>query len=1777
MANLTAEEVTNWYLYAQRDTPTNFADDRFIRPANAPPIHVPQDLGDYMSTGAGRFAIGSQFAVVQSFFSRSFLTGNYQYSLPPNTYTQRQWADQIGINTPAFTFLLIFRERDISDGGADYAERTYIWNSVAFQIDDQARFVIDTDGTRHIENFRILPFVNQGEFENFDFVSADTIASIGGRQLQLDLDPFNIGRRVNFDFTGQLPTRSYREANYTGDAQRASTWFNPGSGLASAIRGLENKLFNQRIAPALDGDKPVIYGTNEADALSVVSLPTDQFYLQDFRQNGVVIVGGRGDDQIGGSPNDDSLFGGMDNDTLLSGAGADFMDGGNFRTNMPVGDDGTDTTDYRGAPSGVVFDLTQQDPANVAQHIVVVQNDGYGSQDTLHSIERVILTDPADKVIVSPDSAPALEFLKLIDADTQLSGEQDELDLSGFDEGIEFKDGKIEGYETEFKNFEKFDFGEGDDTVSVPQGQSHNIEIDLGGGDDTLLGAPQGSEIFGGSGNDSFELTKNVLIADAEEFDKVTYFGKTLTGGVQWGKSESPWAKGRFNVRYAIDTDGELVIEDPQGRQMFISNFDADADPSFRTAGIFVVQIITKAYRIFEIPDGASVFQTWEAYMGDALAALTGKSYFGTVHTDPLVLDLDGDGIELSSRLPNSPSFDLDKDGFAEEAGWVRGGDGLLVRDLNQNGKIDDVSELFGSEQNSGFTALAALDGNHDGKVDTSDNGLADFNGDGTVDETDTIDSLMVWRDLNANAVTDPGELLTLADLGIASISVQSTPAPAHSQIAGNPITATATFTRADGTTGTIADAQLHQDDFNTVWLGDGTISPEAQALPELKGYGTLTSLRVAATLDPDLITVVDNTLPLLDTTDLAQLRVAARPILAAWANAVPVPPGTAGTTPRPDFHVVTEETVNGIVVDDYLIKITDQQGTYWGVASGRTIKDADGNDIARPTQAQVLADPPPQGSWSQITGADIQFLERYLGDPIDLDDNVRPNQISAMNQVLDVAVHQLDKVVVRLAMQGPLAPFFAGLGYDPVSDEFRPSSDRQLAPMLEAIFAAAPATTQGATDYIAGWQNVLHVILPDLSRGGATVQASYSYLLQNLVAAYENVAIPLTLAAAASVFNLPQDMLRIGTGTVIGNNDEADLFYLGAGDETAMGGGGPDTYVVGYNFGHDTIQDVSATFSATDEDSIRFAHLNASDLTFTRDGLDLLITQTGTDNAIRVVDEFAGRDVNPILQGFVEPDPYVELIIFADGTMWDSIDIARAVRDPQPTSDTVTGTPSMDFLDPGAGDDIVSAGNGDDFYFFDRGYGYDIINENQTNPYVSSFDVLVFGDNIAPDDVVFSRAGMSQDLSIHVKGTDDSVLIHGQFDFFDDLFVGRVFPNAIEGFEFADGTTFSSDDVSSMLLQQASTGHNDVINGFNFDDTLDGGAGNDVLNGAGGNDTYVFGHGYGRDTIFEAFDPFDSGNQVQFTHHVAASDIEWFSSGTDLIAHIVGTTDFLTINNELANDDAVGIANFHFSDGTTVTRQEALDLAAQSPAAGDTITGTSFDDTVESGAGNDLLEGFAGDDTYVYRDGDGFDVIYGVTSGLNPIDNDKLLFPDILSTQVEFTALGSDLVIDVFGNSPGRIRLLDQLNEGLAFETNIKSITFADGMVLTADDIKHQLVARSETDGNDDIRGFNGVDTLQGGLGDDYLNALAGNDVYVWSRGDGRDTIQDSVHDLDEKNTLLMHGVAPHEVTVRAAPLMADSLELAVDGSRAQSVVLYQQTATDNIARIVFDDGTVW
>ena len=86
--------------------------------------------------------------------------------------------------------------------------------------------------------------------------------------------------------------------------------------------------------------------------------------------------------------------------------------------------------------------------------------------------------------------------------------------------------------------------------------------------------------------------------------------------------------------------------------------------------------------------------------------------------TDPLVINFDQNLTELSDQ---TFMFDIDSDGVEDEISKLVAGSGFLSLDLNDNGIIDDGSELFGTKSGNGFADLSVYDTDHDGFIDEDD------------------------------------------------------------------------------------------------------------------------------------------------------------------------------------------------------------------------------------------------------------------------------------------------------------------------------------------------------------------------------------------------------------------------------------------------------------------------------------------------------------------------------------------------------------------------------------------------------------------------------------------------------------------------------------------------------------------------------------------------------------------------------------------------------------------------------------------------------------------------------------------------------------------------------------------------------------------------------------------------------------------------------------------------------------------------------------------------
>ena len=207
-----------------------------------------------------------------------------------------------------------------------------------------------------------------------------------------------------------------------------------------------------------------------------------------------------------------------------------------------------------------------------------------------------------------------------------------------------------------------------------------------------------------------------------------------------------------------------------------------------------------------------------------------------------------------------------------------------------------------------------------------------------------------------------------------------------------------------------------------------------------------------------------------------------------------------------------------------------------------------------------------------------------------------------------------------------------------------------------------------------------------------------------------------------------------------------------------------------------------------------------------------------------------------------------------------------------------------------------------------------------------------------------------------------------------------------------------------------------------------------------------------------------------------------------------------------------LGIEKIEFADGAS------WDLAAinanawiRGTAGNDTVNGFNSDDVLFGDVGSDTFNGSWGDDTYVYRSGDGADII---SESVNST-GDALRLTNLNPADVTLRSDGSHLYVKVSATGH-EIRVT---NHFAIANRGIERIEFADGTIWNAATINANAPIRGSDSaetlngssgddtmdglgGNDTLNGNGGADTLIGGLGNDTLNGGAGADIYRLRRG---------------------------------------------------------------------------
>jgi Ca2+-binding RTX toxin-like protein len=872
---------------------------------------------------------------------------------------------------------------------------------------------------------------------------------------------------------------------------------------------------------------------------------------------------------------------------------------------------------------------------------------------------------------------------------------------------------------------------------------------------------------------------------------------------------------------------------------------------------------------------------------------------------DPLVLDLDGNGITTSGINPASPIlFDQDGDGIKTGTGWIAAGEAIVVRDLNGNGTIDSGRELFGDNtimQNglragyiaaNGFQALADLDfdagGNADGKFDASDTSFS---------------SVKLWKDLNQDGLSQSNELFTFADLGIESINVKGTASNVNLG-GGNTQTFSGSFTRTDGLTGDSGTAQLAgslllaNNNFYREFTDNPPLTAAARNLPQMRGAGSVRDLREAMSLGTanasDLQAAVTQ---FAGTTTREGQRGQLDNLITKWADTIGTPDGLFRTISSSSAgDSVTMVLPSGITVAQYsnLINVLESfnGNRFYGTSAGGP----------RPTGFAM------QSSTDPNTGS---VTYSYTINP-------SVEQVALLQKAYEALK---ESVYSALVVQTRLQPYFDSIGLviDETGVRFDTAAvvamaqNKAVADPLNAVADLIDLQKYaGNTVRAVGWQ-------PYRTLAGILETSAVTPDIQNLLTAERIVSLGATdtnfSAATAAGWSVlgnsigntltggsgndrlygmgGNDNLNGGGGTnILDGGDGDDVLYgEGYSTNTLLGGAGNDTLSVNwgtsnnvfeggtgndvmtgsyygdtYRFnlgdGQDTINE---NYSYGGADKIVFgAGIAASDISALRSGNHLVFRNTTNTDQVTVSNWFA--------DGVYQ----VETVEFADGTVWNAAALTAAALVVTGTegADVMVGSPMADIMSGLGGNDTMTGGEGND-----RLYG---MGGNDNLNGGGGTNILDGGDG---DDVLYG------------EGYSTNTLLGG-----------------------AGNDTLS-------------------VNWGTSNNVFEGGTGNDVVTGSYYGDTYRFNLGDGQDTINENYS-YGGADKIVFAD--VSSDQIWLRQvANNLEVSVIGTSDAVTINNWYSGS-YYHVEQFKTSDGKTLLDSQVQNLVqAMSsfapPAAGET------------------------------------------------------------------------------------------------------------------------------------------------------------------------------------------------------------------------------------------------
>ncbi|MCI5049329.1 MAG: M10 family metallopeptidase C-terminal domain-containing protein, partial [Rickettsiales bacterium] len=1031
----------------------------------------------------------------------------------------------------------------------------------------------------------------------------------------------------------------------------------------------------------------------------------------------------------------------------------------------------------------------------------------------------------------------------------------------------------------------------------------------------------------------------------------------------------------------------------------------------------------------------------------------------------PLVLDLDQDSsIELTAyNAANASFFDLDGDGFAEQTGWVSPDDGILAIDLNSDGIINDITEVFGNATTDGFIALSALDSNSDNTINVADAQFGD---------------LLVWQDLDGDGYSDDGELQSLDDWNITSISLNYS--TVNTTNAGHFVSTQSNVNLVGSGNMLIQDIWFQHDQANSYNLipENFVYDEDVFVLPQLRGSGDVADLWVSMTQNSDLKTLVEA----ISSADyssfsFADFRDDIEDMMFEWAGVENVDPSSR------DIYI------NGQILGAVEAFI----GTDWD--SSKFAPYSDDPLINAATQIE--------NTWSKLVGdmatkllvqiPDLPLMEA-MQEVIDaLDAETSPETLT-QQELIDLYAPIFSDAYTA-STSHPLKIYADHMSYDYVSNTL--IGDVQL--FIDTLSENEPSTTP---EKVIFWQDEIPIInvfadsfgLSDSEYVTVFADTFLDTSMTESVSTLRNGKVIYGTEGSDSIDGTDANDYISGNSAAIDTtetSDLADTLNGGTGDDRIEGKTGNDTYIYNLGDGNDTVSDYDGT-----ADKIVFgAGITSNDLTFIRTEYDDLILEHRNDaNDLTISIDGGGSIVIEDMYGdYNDLGWVIETLEFSDSSTMSASQMRAAAEFyvGQNTDETIDGSKYDDSLDGGDGDDTINGGHGDDS--LRGGLGDDFFKDDAGE---DSYDG---GDGF--DHVSYSgrQDNYTINLSTGVVSTDEQTATIVSIEavtgsFYADTIIGNSDNNYIDGYQGSDS-----------------------IQGGDGDDTITGEFGIDTIDGGDGFDIAV--HNYtGGSWIFDLVNDTASltGGSAELIYNIEGivgstgddtllgeSDANYLDGddgddsisggdGNDTLAGGVGLDTF-------DGGAGVDVVDFSYSGvswtinlnaGTAVASSTTETLVSIEGAIGglddDTLIGDSTDNVFDGNDGDDLLQGAGGNDSYYFSHG--ADTIDDTAGSGDSLDLSGYEVADFT-----FTKQSDDLEISLTG-AQASVLITDQQAVG---DAKIETFTF-DDYTLTASELDGYIENATLPGGG----GGGSEDTVTGSSGTEQfvIDQNQVNDLYIES-----------------------------------------------------------------------------